>query len=324
MNSHADWARALQDAFRDAGSLAAYLDWPLPNHVSDTYPVLIPRRLAAQIKAAGPHSALARQFLPHEAELRPEGLVDPIGDQAHAKTPQLVHRYGNRALLLPTTVCPVNCRYCFRKNELQDGTFGAAREDTLAYLAAHPEIEEVIFTGGDPLILSDDKLDGWLSALGALPHVKWVRFHTRVPVVLPERLTPELAALFKRHRTRFDGILLVVHTNVAEEWDGHARARIREFRDGVEWLSQSVLLREVNDNVAALETLLRQLVADGVRPYYLHHPDDVRGGRHFCLSRDEGAALYRTLRQRLPGWALPQYVVETPAGGGKEPAFQAR
>jgi lysine 2,3-aminomutase len=193
-----------------------------------------------------------------------------------------------------------------------------------AYLAAHPEIEEVIFTGGDPLILSDDKLDGWLSALGALPHVKWVRFHTRVPVVLPERLTPELAALFKRHRTRFDGILLVVHTNVAEEWDGHARARIREFRDGVEWLSQSVLLREVNDNVAALETLLRQLVADGVRPYYLHHPDDVRGGRHFCLSRDEGAALYRTLRQRLPGWALPQYVVETPAGGGKEPAFQAR
>ncbi len=322
-NSSADWARALQEAFRDAGSLASHLDWPLPAAVESAYPVLVPRRLADRIKEAGPDSALARQFLPHADELAPEGLADPIGDQKHAKTSQLVHRYGNRALLLPTTACPVNCRYCFRKNELQDGTFGAAREETLAYLRAHPEIEEVIFTGGDPLVLSDEKLDGWLTALAAIPHVRWVRFHTRVPVVLPERLNPELAALLKRHRAHFADLIMVVHTNHVMEWDPATRARVREFLPELTWLSQTVLLRGVNDTAIILEHLFRQLVADGVRPYYLHHPDDVRGGRHFCLSRQEGAELYRELRQRLPGWALPQYVVETPDGGGKEPAFQA-
>ncbi len=324
MNSSADWGQTLAQAFRRPAALAHFLDWPLPEAVAATYPLLVPQRMANLIRAQGPNSALARQFLPHHDELTPDGLLDPIGDQVHAKTAQLIHRYGSRALLVPTTVCPINCRYCFRKNELQDSTFSQDRQDTLAYLEAHPEIEEVIFTGGDPLVLSDVKLDSWLTALGRIPHVKWVRFHSRVPVILPERLTPALANLLARHAQRFSKILMVVHTNLAEEWDAEARAAVRHFRPaGLEWLSQSVLLKGVNDRLEDLEALLKQLVADEIRPYYLHHPDRVRGGMHFWLTQDEGSQLYSSLRQRLPGWALPHYIIETPDGGGKIPAFRS-
>lgn len=322
MNSNADWGQTLAQSFRQSDALAQFLDWPLPAEVSAAYPLLVPQRTARLIREQGPNSGLARQFLPHADELTPGGLIDPIGDQAHAKTSQLIHRYGSRALLVPTTVCPVNCRYCFRKNELQDNTFSQERAETLAYLQSHPEIEEVIFTGGDPLILSDEKLDGWLTALGEIAHIKWVRFHSRVPVILPERLTPALATLLSKHAQRFSKILMVVHTNLADEWDPEARQVVRNFRPaGVEWLSQSVLLNGVNDSVEQLEALFQQLVADEIRPYYLHHPDPVLGGMHFWLTQERGSKLYKTLRQRLPGWALPQYVVETPNGGGKTPAF---
>lgn len=323
MLSDADWRTTLTESFRDPAGLARFLDWPLATSVTAAYPLLITRRLAQRIQAEGPDGVLARQFLPAKAELLPGGLADPISDQAHAPTRQLIHRYGNRALLIPTSVCPVHCRYCFRKNELgADGAFTQERERSLTYLREHPEINEIILTGGDPLMLTDEKLDEWLTQLAAIPHIQWIRFHSRVPVILPERLTPGLANLFERHAGRFKKLLMVVHTNHVAEWDGETRERVRAFRPaGLEWLAQTVLLRGVNDHEQTLFELFTQLAEDGIRAYYLHHPDQVKGAMHFGLPLSEGRRLYGQLRNRLPGWALPTYVVEAPEGGGKVPAF---
>ncbi len=323
-SSETNWTSALADGFREAGSLSAFLGWPLPEGVAARYPVLVPRRLAEMIREQGPRGPLALQFLPHADETAVRGgFTDPIGDQVYAQGSQLVHRYQDRALLLPTTKCPVNCRYCFRKNELgADGPFGPDKDATLAHLRANRNIEEVILTGGDPLVLSDERIASWLEALAQIPHVRWVRFHTRAPVVLPERLTPGLADVLRRFAPRFGRLRLVVHTNHASEWDANGRAALRAFQDPAwEWLSQSVLLRGVNDSTEALEELLRQLVEDDVRPYYLHHPDQAAGAMHFYISLMEGRRIFGALRERLPGWALPEYVVDVPGGHGKVPAF---
>lgn len=317
MTSLANWQQTLAGALRDTRALAAFLEWPLPESVATAFPVLVPRALAQQIKAQGPNGPLALQFLPHADELASQGLVDPIGDQAHAKTAQLIHRYHNRALLVPTTVCPVHCRYCFRKNELSDDVFKNDRAATLAYLSAHTEIEEVIFTGGDPLMLSDEKLHAWLSDLARIPHLAYVRFHTRFPVILPERLTPELAQLFAAFGERFR-ILFVVHTNHASEWSSEALQSAQSFRPrGLRWLSQSVLLKGVNDSAAALAELFRLLARTNIEAYYLHHPDQVKGAMHFWLPLEEGRRTWAVLHDQLPGWMLPQYVIDVPGGHGK-------
>lgn len=297
--------------------LAAFLEWPLPASVVTAFPVLVPRAFAQQIKDQGADGPLARQFLPHADELNPQGFVDPIGDQVHAKTSQLIHRYHNRALLIPTTVCPVHCRYCFRKNELADDVFRNDRASTLAYLSAHPEIEEVIFTGGDPLMLSDEKLREWLNDLAQIPHLAYVRFHTRFPVILPERLTPELAQLLDAFSERFR-LLFVVHTNHASEWSAEALRSAQSFRlRGLRWLSQSVLLKGVNDSTTALAELFRLLARANIEAYYLHHPDQVKGAMHFWLPLEEGRRIWAGLHDQLPGWMLPQYVIDVPGGHGK-------
>lgn len=317
MTSHASWQHTLGSAFRDARALAAFLELPIDDGVASTYPLLVPRALAQQIKDQGASGPLALQFLPHAQELEAPGLVDPIGDQAYAKTAQLIHRYQNRALLIPTTVCPVHCRYCFRKNELSDDVFKSDRAATLAYLSAHPEIEEVIFTGGDPLMLSDDKLRAWLSDLAQIPHLEYVRFHSRFPVILPERLTPELSQLLEAFAERFR-ILFVVHTNHASEWSPEALQIAQSFRPrGLRWLSQSVLLKGVNDSAIALAELFRMLARTNIEAYYLHHPDQVKGAMHFWLSLEEGRRIWAVLHDQLPGWMLPQYVIDVPGGHGK-------
>lgn len=323
MNNGASWTETLGSAYRDTQALSQFLGWELPPDVAAKFPLLVPVRLAQKIKNLGPSSALARQFLPSNEEFSSLGMLDPIGDQTFSKTKQLVHRYDDRALILPTTKCPVNCRYCFRKNELNaDTPFAQEKEATLNYLLAHPEIEEVVMTGGDPLILSDEKLDAWLSALAEIPHVQWVRFHTRVPVMLPERLTSGLWSVLNKHSARFKKFLMVVHSNHVDEWDQETREAIQNFKHPrLEWLSQTVLLKDVNDDLETLTQLFRQFIEDDIRPYYLHHPDQVRGGMHFWLDLPTGRRLYGELRSRLPGWALPQYVIDVPGGHGKVPAF---
>jgi len=283
---------------------------------------MLTRGLAQRIKEQGPTGVLARQFLPDSAEDSPLGLVDPIGDQTHAKSSQLIHRYENRALLVPTTTCPVNCRYCFRKNELgSDEFFAQEKERTLNYLLAHPEIEEIIFTGGDPLILSNERLGLWLELLTEIPSIRFIRFHSRVPVVLPKRLDHELAQLLNRFAERFR-FVMVVHSNHESEWSEEAIERVRSFAgSGLLWLSQSVLLKGVNDSAGELARLFRFLTQLGIRPYYLHHPDQVRGGMHFCLSLEEGRRIWGELHNQLPGWMLPQYVIDIPGGHGKVAAF---
>lgn len=317
MNSPAKWQSELALAFKTTKDLSEFLGWPLSPLAE--YPLLVPRPLAEMIKAQGAEGVLARQFVSSSFELNTEGEIDPIGDTAHQKTSQLIHRYHNRALLIPTTRCPVNCRYCFRKNELHDDVFSNDRLATLNYLKEHSEIEEIIFTGGDPLILSDEKLKSWLDDLSDINHIRYVRFHTRVPVILPSRLTVELSEMLTSFQNRFE-IVMVVHTNHKSEWSPEALETLQLFSH-FNWLSQSVLLKEVNDSSECLIELFRFLSNQNIRPYYLHHPDQVKGASHFCLSLEEGRKIWAQLHHRLPGWMMPQYVVDIPGGSGKVQAF---
>jgi lysine 2,3-aminomutase len=290
-----------------------------------SYPIFIPRPLAARIKFAGAQSPLAKQFVPSADEdqqtIQSCGLLDPIADQTHSPVPGLVHRYHNRALFFPTQVCPVQCRYCFRKNELGQGleAFRTLWAPIETYLRAHPEIDEIIFSGGDPLMLDDERLQHYLDQLAQISSIKYVRFHTRVPTTLPSRISKDLIALLQMAQKKFSAVVVVAHINHADELNDLAVAEALALlrASGVQLLAQSVLLKGVNDSSELLEQLFRTLSERGLRPYYLHHPDPTRGAMHFCLSESAGKALFEPLRRRLPGWMLPHYVMETPQGGGK-------
>jgi lysine 2,3-aminomutase len=262
---------------------------------------------------------LATQFVPDARELvtRPEELADPIGDRVHAHG-ALTHRYPDRAILHATQTCEVYCRFCFRRETVGDtGTLAEAEfAAALTYLAAHPAIREVIFTGGDPLTLSPRRLDDWLTRLTALPQIEVIRFHTRIPVVAPEKITDDLLAALDRPQAVF----LVVHTNHPAELTETAIAALRRLnRAGVALLSQTVLLNGVNADPDTLETLFRALIRARVKPYYLHHCDLAKGTSHFRTTIAEGQAIMATLRARLSGIAQPTYVLDIPGGHGKVP-----
>lgn len=330
MVENQSWKNNFQDAFKSSAHLNQFLGWAPQDlsHVEKSFPIFIPKRLAQKIKEAGPSSALAREFLPDALEMNPElnfdGLVDPIGDKAHMVAPQLIHRYTSRALFTPTSICPVHCRYCFRKNELNsaDELFSADFEQTLAYLKSHPEISELIFTGGDPLTLSNEKLAKYLEAFASIPSLKDIRFHTRYPVILPERLDQGLQQMLQTFAKKFRTLSLAIHANHADEFDQLACQKILELsRLDIQLLSQTVLLKGVNDSPEALLELINMFLELKVRPYYLHHPDQVKGGLHFYLPLEQGRLIYSQLRNHLPGWALPQYVIDIPGGAGKVGAF---
>ena len=285
------------------------------------YPILLPLPLAEKIRRGGEHSPLWLQFVPRPEESSPEGLFDPIGDHRHGVGGQLVHRYKNRALFFPTTRCPVLCRYCFRKNELArpDEMFTADLLQTVDYLKQHSEIEEIIFSGGDPFILSNQRLSRYLSVFAEIPSLKYLRFHTRTPVVLPERFEDaELFRILEESALRFDLVTLVIHLNHRDEIDAQVESALRRMKKlPLHLTSQSVLLKGVNDSVEKLKQLFVKIVSLGVTPYYLHHPDKVRGGMHFYVSRKQGRRIYEGLRRQSVGQVLPHYVVELPDGGGK-------
>ena len=286
--------------------------------VEDRFRIRVTPQMQAAVRT--PDDPVARQFLPSLAELAPDpqDLSDPIGDRAHAPVPGITHRYPDRVILHVTQLCDVYCRFCFRRETvgatgvLPDADIDAA----LAYIAATPQVWEVILTGGDPLTLSPRRLSTLLSRLDAIPHVGVVRIHTRVPVVAPERISPDLLdALATRA-----ALWLVVHTNHAQELTPPAlEALARLVRAGVPLLSQTVLLRGVNDTAEALEDLFRALVRNRVKPYYLHHCDLARGAAQFRTTIAEGQALMAALRGRLSGTCLPTYVLDIPGGHGKVP-----
>lgn len=327
MLQKANWTSEFSQSFKTSEELYGFLGWEKPaavGRVEKSFPVFVPRRLAARMKSLGPDSALAKEFLPQTEELSELGLLDPIGDKAYLKAPQLVHRYPTRALFTATSVCPVHCRFCFRKNELSqtDELFDQDFALTLGYLRGHPEISEIIFTGGDPLTLSNEKLKTYLMGLADLKTVKDIRFHTRYPVILPERIDDGFLTLMDEASLHFRTISLVIHTNHVQEIDEDAEAAILKLHHSpVQLLSQTVLLRSVNDETQTLVELFEKLIDLKVRPYYLHHPDQVRGGLHFYLPLEEGRRIYAPLRKYLPGWALPHYIIDVPGGHGKVPAF---
>jgi lysine 2,3-aminomutase len=288
--------------------------------VAQRYAVALTPAMAALVEA--PDDPIARQFLPDEGELAiaPEERVDPIGDAAHEAVPGLVHRYPDRVLLKPHHACAVYCRFCFRREQVGPG--GAALDEkalgrALDYIRAHPEIWEVILSGGDPLLLSPRRLKRLVGALDAIPHLGSIRIHTRVPLVAPERVGA--AALAARK-----AVWVVLHVNHARELTEAARAAIAKLRRaGIPLLAQSVLLKGVNDDAATLEALFRALVALGVKPYYLHHPDLAPGTAGFRGTIAEGQAVMRALRGRLSGICQPTYVLDIPGGHGKVPVGPA-
>jgi len=328
MKDQISWNLEFSRAFKNARELYQFLgpafDFSGLEKITQTYPLFLPRRLAKKIKEQGPAGVLAREFLPAIEELSTQGLMDPIGDKNFNRAPQLIHRYPSRALFTPTSICPVHCRYCFRKNELnaKDELFLGEFDTTLQYLKAHPEISEIIFTGGDPFTLSNEKLEKYLVSFADLKTIKDIRFHTRYPVVMPERFDEELLDIFLKFSHRFRTISIAIHANHVDEFDQEAKTTITKMNKlPIQLLSQTVLLKDVNDTTEDLLNLMTLFMDLKIRPYYLHHPDQVKGGMHFYLPLQTGRRIYSTLRNNLPGWALPHYVIDIPDGEGKITAF---
>ena len=255
-----------------------------------------------------------------ETEIAPEELGDPIGDEARSPVKGIVHRYPDRVLLKPLHVCPVYCRFCFRREKVGPGGEAltvAELEAALAYIRGHDEIWEVILTGGDPLMLAPRRLGELIAALDAIAHVAVIRVHSRVPIVDPGRISDELVAALRPKRA---SLWLGIHCNHARELTTEARGALGRLADaGFPLMGQSVLLAGVNDDVETLDQLMRALVTARVKPYYLHHPDLVRGTGHFRVSIERGQALMKALRGRLSGLAQPAYVLDVPGGHGKVP-----
>jgi lysine 2,3-aminomutase len=303
--------------------LAAACDSHELEEVASRYAVAITPDVAALIDRGDPNDPIALQFLPDVRELHhlPEERADPLGEESLSPVPGIVHRYPDRVLLKLTHVCPVYCRFCFRREMVGPGgpraLSGQALDAALGYIAGDPGIWEVILTGGDPLMLSERRLAEVTRRLSAIGTVKVLRWHTRVPVADPGRITEGLAEAL---RSPARAVYLVVHANHPRELTPAVRACLGRLRDaGIALLSQSVLLRGVNDDAATLEALMRALVECRVKPYYLHHPDLAPGTSHFRVSIEEGQALVRQLRGRLSGLAQPTYVLDIPGGFGKVP-----
>ncbi len=291
--------------------------------VAARYAIAVTPAMARLMAPGDADDPIARQFVPDARELETtfDEMPDPIGDAAHEKVPGLIHRYRDRVLLKVTATCPVYCRFCFRREMVGPGNgpglTGEALDRALAYIRDTPAIWEVILTGGDPLILAPRRIAELTRRLEDIPHVAVVRWHTRVPVVDPGRITDEMAAaLASPSRAVYVGL----HANHPRELTQEARAAIRSLQAaGIHLVSQTVLLKGVNADPDTLEALFRAFVALGIRPYYLHHGDLAPGTSHFRAHVYEGQALMRELRRRLSGLALPAYVLDIPGGHGKVP-----
>jgi lysine 2,3-aminomutase len=289
--------------------------------VAERFALAITPHMAALIDPADRDDPIARQFVPDARELAiaPEELADPIGDHAHAPVKGIVHRYLDRVLLKPHHVCPVYCRFCFRREDVGPGGESLSAEEleaALDYIRGDPAIWEVIVTGGDPFLMSPRRLGALVKALGAIPHVAVIRFHSRVPVVDPARVNVALTRALASDKA----VYVVLHANHPRELTPDMAAAVKRLtRACIPVLSQSVLLKGVNDDVATLEALLRGLVAMRVKPYYLHHGDLARGTAHLRTGLEAGRALMKRLRGRVSGLAQPLYVLDLPGGYGKVP-----
>ncbi|MDH4440801.1 MAG: lysine-2,3-aminomutase-like protein [Rhizobium sp.] len=289
--------------------------------VAKRYAIALTPTVAGLIDTSDPLDPIAAQYLPTTAELieHPDERPDPIGDHPHSPVEGIVHRYPDRVLLKLLHVCPVYCRFCFRREMVGpdgDGTLSSQQIDAaLDYIRSHDGIWEVILTGGDPLILSPRRLRDVMHALSTIEHVKIVRIHSRVPAVDPDRITPELIEALK---SAGKTVFVALHANHPRELTHEVRAACTRLVDGgISMVSQSVLLKGINDNADTLAALMRSFVEMRVKPYYLHHPDMAPGTGHFRLTIAEGQAIMRELRNRISGLCIPQYILDLPDGHGK-------
>ena len=306
-----------------AHGLAPVESLPDLERVAARYAVAVTPDVAALIDPDDPDDPIARQYIPRAEELvaLPNENADPIGDDAHSPVSGIVHRYPDRVLFKLVHVCAVYCRFCFRREMVGPGKATAlsqgAYDNALAYIRAHCEIWEVILTGGDPLMLSPRRLAEIMADLAGIDHVRIIRIHTRVPVAEPSRVSDEMvAALTVKGAT----IWVALHANHVRELTGQARAACAAIVDaGIPMVSQSVLLRGVNDDPATLEALMRGFVECRIKPYYLHHGDLAPGTSHLRTTLERGQEIMRRLRGRVSGLCQPDYVVDIPGGHGKAP-----
>jgi lysine 2,3-aminomutase len=306
-----------------ARGFASAADLPDLEKVAARYAVAVTPDIAALIDAGDPDDPIARQFIPSAEELtsQPGENADPIGDHTHSPVAGIVHRYPDRVLFKLVHVCAVYCRFCFRREMVGPGKATALSDATyrgaLDYIRAHPEIWEVILTGGDPLMLSPRRLAEVMADLAAVDHVKVIRLHTRVPVAEPGRISAATVAALK---VKGAVTWVALHANHARELTEKARAACADIIDaGIPMVSQSVLLRGVNDNAEALEALMRAFVECRIKPYYLHHGDLAPGTAHLRTTLAHGQELMRALRGRVSGLCQPEYVLDIPGGHGKSP-----
>jgi EF-P beta-lysylation protein EpmB len=313
------WRRALASAFTDADTLLAALglrasDIPDLDPMPEAFRMLVPKGFAALMRRGDPQDPLLRQVLPLRAETSEvEGFVaDPVGDAAADRGHGLLQKYQGRALLVTTGACAVHCRYCFRRHFPYSNQAGTA---AIAQIAMDPSLSEVILSGGDPLMVDDRQLDRLITKLEAIPHLRRLRIHTRVPVVLPERITPQLGERLATSRLQ---TLVVIHANHPRELGDAAEQALQRLRQcRITLLNQSVLLRGVNDNEHRLCSLSERLFACGVLPYYLHQLDPVRGAAHFNIEDHAARELIAAVRGRLPGYLVPRLVREHPGASAK-------
>ena len=307
------WQNELRQNIRTVKDFNNYFE---KNLTSDfPYDINIPLHIAKEIKK-NKSSILMKQFMPTEKELKNQdkGVDDPIGDQENSKKDGIVHRYKNRILFFPTSTCPVICRYCFRKNELSTGSdvLKGKLEYLDEYLRENKNINEVILSGGDPLVLSDTRIVKVIDTIKAHSNIEYLRFHTRTPVSLPSRITNNFVKTIKNNKGNLK-VVFSIHVNHENEITSDVELALKKLSQ-FHLLSQTVLLKNINDCPLVLKNLLYKLDQNNIRPYYLHHPDKVKGGMHFMIAKDHGRAIMRRLRKEVPGWLLPHYIEDNPAG----------
>ncbi len=320
----ASWKQLLAEAVRDAGELCRLLGLPddlarEAKAAQGDFPLLVPRGFVARMRPGDAGDPLLRQVLPVAAEVKPQPgySPDPLAEQGRLTAAGLVQKYSGRALLLAAAGCAVNCRYCFRRSfpYSDSGVHRAGLAEAVAAIAADASLEEVILSGGDPLLLDDDRLGELVGQLDAIPHLTRLRLHTRLPIVLPERVTGRLVEVLADSRLT---AVVVVHANHAAELDASVAAAMQRLAAGGTMLfNQAVLLAGVNDSAEALAALSRRLLDCRVTPYYLHLLDRVEGAAHFAVEEPQAVALHEALKRRLPGYAVPRLVREIPGEPSK-------
>jgi EF-P beta-lysylation protein EpmB len=309
------WRDIQKTNFSNLDELASFLELSLEQKNKlinrSNFPLNLPRRLAEKIEKKTLDDPILKQFVGFNNELEvSEGFcMSPTQDESFSKTSKLLQKYNKRALLITTSACAMNCRFCFRQNYPYDVSKKAFSEE-ISLIASDPSLIEIILSGGDPLSLSDRALSDLICSLEQISHIKIVRFHTRFPIGIPERISEDFLKIFEHRRLKF---IFVVHINHPKEIDDDVSSRLKVLQSlGIPILNHTVLLKDINDNLETMLELNTRLVLSGIIPYYLNQLDKVQGSSHFEVAFEKGKLLIEEMRKHLPGYAIPRYIQEIP------------